>query len=79
MRTVAQAARVTALGPESDGTIEVVRRADATHSYLFVINHGHAEIEIAASGHELVTDAAVDRIVRVPAGAVRVIREDTAA
>ncbi|MEC5148545.1 beta-galactosidase [Cryobacterium sp. GrIS_2_6] len=79
MRTVAQAARVTALGPESDGTIEVLRRADATQSYLFVINHGHAEIEIAASGHELVTDAAVDRIVRVPAGAVRVIREDTAA
>ncbi|MCI4656944.1 beta-galactosidase [Cryobacterium zhongshanensis] len=79
MRTAAQAARVTALGPESDGTIEVVRRADATHSYLFVINHGHSEIEIAASGRELVTDVAVDRIVRVPAGAVRVIREDTAA
>ena len=79
LRTATQAAHVTALGPESAGTIEVVRRADATRSYLFVINHGRDEIEIAATGHELVTDAPVNRIMRVPAGAVRVIREDTAA
>jgi beta-galactosidase len=78
VRTVAQAARVTALGPESDGTVEVVRRADATRSYLFIINHDHTDIELSATGLDLVTGARVERIVRVPAGAVRVIREDTA-
>ncbi len=79
MRTIAQGARVTALGPESDGSIEVVRRVDADRSYLFVINHGEEEITVPASGQELVTGSAVSPVVRVPAGAVRVIREDSAA
>ena len=78
VRRVAQAARVTAIGPESTGTIEVVRRVGATHSYLFIINHGKDDIELAAVGHELVTDEPLGRLVRVPAGAVRVIREDLA-
>lgn len=79
MRRVAQAARVTALGPDGDGNVEVVRRASGSRSYLFVINHGQDETIIPAAGHELVTDAAVTRILRVPAGSVRVIREETAA
>ena len=78
LRTITQEARVTAVGPESAGTIEVVRRVNATNSYLFIINHGHDDVELPVSGHELVTDEPVGRIVRVPAGAVRVIREDTA-
>ncbi|TFD76020.1 beta-galactosidase [Cryobacterium fucosi] len=78
MRTVAQQARVTAVGPESDGTVEVVRRASATASYLFIINHGSEELTLPADGHELITGEPVGRVVRVPAGAVRVIREDTA-
>ena len=78
VRTIAEEARVTAVGPESTGTIEVVRRVKSTSSYLFIINHGHGDVELPARGHELVTDAAVGRIVRVPAGAVRVIREDPA-
>ena len=79
MRTVAQGARVTALGPEGADSVEVVRRASADRSYLFIINHGADDITVPASGHELVTGDAVTRVLRVPAGAVRVIREDTAA
>ncbi|MBG6058903.1 beta-galactosidase [Cryobacterium sp. MP_M5] len=78
MRTVAQQARVTALGPESDGSVEVVRRTSATASYLFIINHGGVELTLPAAGHELITGEPVGRVVRVPAGAVRVVREDTA-
>ncbi|MDJ0324545.1 beta-galactosidase [Cryobacterium sp. PH31-AA6] len=78
MRTIAQQARVTAIGPESDGTVEVVRRASATASYLFIINHGGTELTLPAAGHELITGEPIGRVVRVPAGAVRVIREDTA-
>ena len=78
MRTVAQRARVTAVGPESDGSVEVVRRASATASYLFVINHGDNELMLPAAGHELITDEPIGRVVCVPAGAVRVIREDSA-
>jgi beta-galactosidase len=77
LRTVCERAGATALGPESDGTIEVIRRAAADRSYLFVINHGGTAIDLAAFGHELVTGEPVDRTLRVPAGAVRVLREDT--
>jgi beta-galactosidase len=78
MRTIAQQARVTAIGPESDGTVEVVRRTSATASYLFIINHGDTELTLPATGHELISGEPIGRVVRVPAGAVRVIREDTA-
>ena len=78
MRTVCQGAGVTALGPESDGTVEVVRRAAADRSYLFVINHAAHDITVPAAGRDLVTGDLVDPTVCVPAGAVRVIRQDTA-
>ncbi|RYV49852.1 beta-galactosidase [Pengzhenrongella frigida] len=78
MRTAAHGAGVVALGPESDGTVEVVRRASADRSYLFVINHAGQDISVAASGHELISGATVDSTLCVPAGAVRVVREDTA-
>ncbi|MBG6212447.1 beta-galactosidase [Cryobacterium sp. CAN_C3] len=78
MRTIAQQARVTAIGPESDGTVEVVRRTSDTASYLFIINHGGTELTLPATGHDLITGDPIGHVVRVPAGAVRVIREDTA-
>jgi len=78
LRTICREARVTAVCPEGDGTIEVVRRAGPAADYLFIINHGPDDIELPAAGHELVTDETISRIVRVPAGAVRVIREDPA-
>ncbi|ANP73624.1 Beta-galactosidase [Cryobacterium arcticum] len=78
LRTIAGQARVTAVGPEGDGLVEVIRRAAADRSYRFIINHGDTDVEVSAAGVELVTGADVSRTLRVPAGAVRVLREDTA-
>ncbi|WP_164842412.1 beta-galactosidase [Actinoplanes solisilvae] len=52
---------------------EVVRRG----AYLFVVNHGDVDIEYAVAGHELVTGQAAIGSVLVPAGAVRVVREES--
>ncbi|TFD50205.1 beta-galactosidase [Cryobacterium frigoriphilum] len=83
MRTVATGANLTAIGPEGDGTIEVVRRRATVGSpgpsYLFVINHGEQPAIVPAHGRELVTDVQISLTVSVPAGAVRVIREDPSA
>jgi len=76
--TIAEHARVTAAGPVGDGLVEVVRRAAADRSYSFIINHGDTDIEVSGAGLELITGVDVTRTLRVPAGAVRVLREDTA-
>lgn len=60
--------------PGADRDVEIVRRTGDAGSFLFVINHGSADVEITASGHDLVTDAPATG--RVPAGAVRIIKED---
>ncbi len=78
MRVIAQQAKVSAIGPDGTGEVEVVRRQSASHSYLFIINHGSTDVTLPTTGYELVTAESIDRVVRVPAGAVRVIREDTA-
>ena len=79
LRTVAEEADLTAVGPESDGTLEVVRRrapaGSNRPSYLFVINHGEHPVTVPAQGWELVTSHPVTAVISVPAGAVRVIRE----
>lgn len=56
--------------------VEVVRRAADDRSFLFVINHTQHEVEVPARGHEVVTGVDVDPVLQVPAGAVRVVRED---
>ncbi len=60
--------------PGASRDVEIVRRSGENGSYLFVINHGDTAVEIAATGHDLVTDAPASG--RVPAGAVRIIKED---
>ena len=55
----------------------VIRRSD-DRDYLFVINHGSCDVSIPTAGHELVCGTTVESTLCVPAGAVRVIREDTA-
>jgi len=60
--------------PGAGPDVEIVRRAGADGSYLFVINHGIDDVDIAATGHDLVTDAPATGT--VPAGAVRIIKED---
>lgn len=76
MRTITATAGVTAAGPENDGLLEVVRRIGDERSYRFIINHGNTDRELDAHGVELITGTDISRSLCVPAGAVRVIRED---
>lgn len=55
--------------------LEVVRREGPSGSYLFLINHGTETAHIAAHGHDLVADRAVERRVSLRAGDAAVIRE----
>jgi beta-galactosidase len=71
-------AGVTAQGPESDGSIEVIRRSGADRRYVFVVNHGSKDVEHPVSGHDLVTGARVESVLHVPAGSVGIVREETA-
>jgi beta-galactosidase len=77
VREAVRTAGVRPLGPEGDGSVEVVRRRDGRRSYLFVVNHGTGDAEYAATGQELVTGDAVNGLMRIPAGEVRVIREES--
>ncbi|MFJ2551179.1 beta-galactosidase [Microbacterium sp. NPDC087591] len=61
------------------GALELVRRRSADQSYLFIVNHGAAEVTVDATGLDLVTETAMDGHVVVPAGAVRIIREESIA
>ncbi|MEV8218407.1 beta-galactosidase [Microbacterium sp. NPDC077391] len=56
--------------------LELVRRHGADHSYLFAINHGAQPARVDATGTDLITGSAVAEAITVPAGAVRVIREE---
>jgi beta-galactosidase len=62
-----------------DGALEIVRRRRADASYLFVVNHGRSAAVAEASGFELITGMPAAGDVDVPAGAVRIIREEAAA
>ncbi|PWC07662.1 beta-galactosidase [Mycetocola zhujimingii] len=79
MRTVTAQAGVIATGPESDGSVEVIRRVGSDQSYLFAINHGSADVDIAAHGTDLITGQRAESVITVPSGSVRVIREDARA
>jgi beta-galactosidase len=70
LRRVTREAGIVPCGPETDGSVEVVRRGD----YVFVINHGDADVKYAATGEELLTGQRVEGMLDVPAGAVRVVR-----
>ncbi|WGD36976.1 beta-galactosidase [Lysinibacter sp. HNR] len=75
--TIVQRANVRPSHPAADGMLEIVRRADASRSFLFVINHNTHQTQVSASGFELTTGNRVDGTLTVPAGAVRVVREDS--
>ncbi|MDN4599199.1 beta-galactosidase [Leifsonia sp. F6_8S_P_1A] len=69
------------VAPHAAGAAEldVTRRIGADGvSFLFAINHGDDDVELASTGVDLVTGDRVDAVVVVPAGAVRIIREDPA-
>ncbi|MDT0181825.1 beta-galactosidase [Microbacterium sp. ARD31] len=75
---IAAAAGVTP-EPGAGPQVEIVRRrsADARTTWRFVINHAAEPVVIPGDGRELVTGAVVERSLTVPAGAVRVLREES--
>lgn len=79
LRTIVAESGARATGPESDGSVEVVRRAASDRSYLFAINHGSTAVDVPATGTDLLTGLRAESIVQVPPGRVRVIREDAQA
>ncbi|PFG35296.1 beta-galactosidase [Sanguibacter antarcticus] len=79
LRTLAADAGVVPIGPDLGGSVEVVRRASAQASYLFIVNHSADPVDIPVRGTELVTGSIVRDSVLVPAGAVRVVKEENAA
>ncbi|MDT3315746.1 beta-galactosidase [Microbacterium sp. KSW4-11] len=79
-RLAAEAGVAPAARPQpGTGDLEIVRRRGEGASYLFVINHGETEVHVDSDGVDLVTGASVAGHVTVPAGAVRIIREEAAA
>lgn len=62
------------VGPE----IEITTRVNATHRYTFVINHTTADAEIAITGIELLRGENVHSALTIPAGQVRVIKQELA-
>lgn len=61
---------------EAPGAFEIVRRRGEDASYVFVVNHGDTELVADVRGTELITGTAVEDRLRVPSGAVRVVREE---
>jgi beta-galactosidase len=55
--------------------VETVRRRMDETSYLFVINHTEREVDVPATGDELLSKTRVSGSVKVPAGRVAVVRE----
>jgi len=55
--------------------VELVVRSNAHARYTIVINPTAGEVSVALAGRELITAESTDRL-RVPAGAVRVLREE---
>jgi beta-galactosidase len=55
--------------------VEATRRSDGDGSWLFLLNHTDAEQTVRATGHDLVSDQAVDGSVRLVPGGAAVIRE----
>lgn len=54
--------------------VELVRRVGDSASYLIAINHTDRDVELTASGKELLTGAPCHGVLPVPAGEVRVLR-----
>ena len=73
-RALAAAGAERSAGARPD--VDVVRRAADDRSYRFIINHGSQDVLLNAWGQDLVTGDTASGSIRVPAGAVRVIRED---
>ncbi len=56
--------------------VEATTRVNELHRYTFVINHTAADATLGARGIELLTGERVDSTLSIPAGQVRVIRQE---
>lgn len=63
--------------PGAGAQVEVMRRSSDDASYLFVINHSTAVVEVPATGMELVCGDVVNGVLVVPAGVARIVREES--
>ena len=57
--------------------LEVVTRADDASTFVFLLNHTTSDHDVDLEGRELITGETVAGSLRVPAGAVRVVRRTT--
>jgi len=55
--------------------VEVVRRRGSGGNFTFVINHTRSAVELAVTGTELLSGAAIGTALAVPAGGVCVVRQ----
>lgn len=63
--------------PAAGRDVEIVRRrSEDGREWRFVINHGADEVVVPGDGTEVLTGESVSRSLSVPAGAVRVLREE---
>lgn len=76
VRTALEGAGVKPVAAEADASLEMVRRSAANASFLFVINHGQQDRSLSTAGYEIITETTVSQSLIVPAGSVRVIREE---
>ncbi len=75
LRWVCDAAGVRAPFPAPPG-VEIVRRASAHTTYVFVLNHTEQDEQVPIDGIELLADTETGGSLSVPAGGVAVVRAD---
>ncbi|WP_255252566.1 Beta-galactosidase C-terminal domain, partial [Curtobacterium sp. 'Ferrero'] len=66
----------TAPDPVAQPGLEVVRRRDEQHEWVFLLNHTDRAVEHTVTGHELVADRAVDGVTVIAPGGTQIIRTD---
>ncbi len=62
--------------PAAQPGLEVVRRRDDQHEWVFLLNHTDRAVEHHEAGHELVADRAVAGTTTIAPGGTQIIRTD---
>ena len=62
--------------PQAEPGLEVVRRRDDRHEWVFLLNHSDREVAHTVAGHELVADRPVDGTTVVAPGGTQIIRTE---
>ena len=63
--------------PATAPGLEVVRRRDDEHEWVFLLNHSDRTVQHHEAGHELVTDQAVAGVTAIEPGGTQIIRTDS--